>query len=339
MSTLKVLTVLALVCGMGASSALAAAPALPDKDADIDVGVPLWSSAPPNKPMLLDIKQKDPANPAQLKTTQVKVDDLPAFTFNFAAFVAPVRMMGETLPQYRARYTLAAQAYTAARLAASKAAWEAASKDKADRIAAQINTQIAAGTASVSTFVNAAGYTQARVTIVNCHGIDYGKKSNTTGEVGDGAKFKNGAGGGSTSPGYKGSMGSITPGTSVPVATGVDPAGGPSEIDFGISGVYVSTYFPLAGDTVDSVMQTMASDLSAHGVPATFSPSLEELTLDNTYTDGDELVWGLSEPAFDGALGITWGTTTEPEAVPEPASLGVMGLAGVGLLRRRQVGV
>jgi hypothetical protein len=318
---------------------------LPVKDAQVDWGVPWWESTPPpppagNKgPMVLELWEIDPANNTKLIKRTLKVDNLPKFTYPVAIppFVPPPGpLLNETPFQYNARIQLAYQAYLAANkngIAQNKAAWEAASKDKADKIAAAINGVLGAGRATSSQILNPnTGLMQGRTDITGVSKIQHGARSNTTGEVGDSARIKNGSPGGASPYPYKASMGSPS-GFTVASATGVGPAGEASIIEFGIGEIYVSQWFPLAGDSLDQVLSYMEQDLDAHGLPATFDSSSHILSLDGDFTDDQTFVWSMSESAWDGELGASFGSTA-PESVPEPASLMLLGLGAIALLKR-----
>lgn len=106
-------------------------------------------------------------------------------------------------------------------------------------------------------------------------------------------------------------------------ATGLDPDGAPSIVQFGIDGVYVADLNPSAGATDLSVLAALSADLSAHGVLNTFDASARSLTL---------------TPAYDSELFSVYWTSTDPGLpfsgsvfavpVPEPESW-VMMLAGL----------
>src|SRR5689334_18807709 len=117
--------------------AVRSAPNLPDKDSDMDVGVPLRAATPQN-PMKFTLTGRDPNDPTKKVTCTVSVTNLPQFTFNCAPFQRPAPLQGETPLQYQMRVGQQYQQYLANCRAQFQAAWEAASKDKADKIAAAI---------------------------------------------------------------------------------------------------------------------------------------------------------------------------------------------------------
>ncbi|MBI5708920.1 MAG: hypothetical protein HZC42_01230 [Candidatus Eisenbacteria bacterium] len=318
----------AIVWSVLGASAGWSAPALPNKDADLNCGVPQWA-ATPTQPMVLQIIGRSPTDSTRRDTCVVTINNLPQFVFNFPAFVAPAALPRENLLQYRARYNAAAAAYLQQRLAAYKTQWEAASKDKADRIAAAMNaTPCGAGRATSSQVNNPAGYMQGRVTITNAFSVTHGARSNTTGEVGDGVRFRPGAAGTGGAGSYGGSLGS--PITRSSPATGVDPSGGPSVVEIGILGRYVATWYPLPGDTYDDVMLGLEALLDSNGLPATFSPGSGVLALDGTFGDEEEFFWSMSEPGFDGELGVTYGLIQDLSTPVQHPSWGSLKLPGIG---------
>jgi hypothetical protein len=142
------------------------------------------------------------------------------------------------------------------------------------------------------------------------------------------------SGGFVTPPGTSRSTGSlqrVTPGVQT-VSTGLDSYGDPSEVDFGIDGRYVAVINPGAGMTDAQVLQDLAGQLDAHGIMATYDPSLVELSLTKPFPDGVQLDWGNTDPglSFDAIIGAT--------SVPEPSVwmllLTGLGLAGANLRRR-----
>jgi hypothetical protein len=150
------------------------------------------------------------------------------------------------------------------------------------------------------------------------------------GEGGNGTRYIPGA---PPSPGARGSLDQATPGVQT-VATGEDPDGNPSVVDFGLDGKYVADFMPTKGMTDVVVLKALALLLDAHGIAATYDSSDEELLLDNPFPDGEQLDWGNTD------TGLVFTTVITPlgTAIPEPALWALMaagfGLAG-GLLRRR----
>ena len=95
---------------------------------------------------------------------------------------------------------------------------------------------------------------------------------------------------------------------------------------------------PIAGMTDAEVLEDLAGQLTANGVPATYDPSLVELALTDPFPAGVMLDWGNTDTglAFTTIIGTAVG-------VPEPATwtllLGGLGLAGASLRRRRSAGL
>jgi len=136
------------------------------------------------------------------------------------------------------------------------------------------------------------------------------------------------------SPGTKVGMTSTTPGVDQ-VAMGSDPYGDPSEVDFGIDGKYVAQVFPTMGMSDANVMQLLASQLNANGVPATYSDSLHGLALDQPLPDGQTLDWGNT----DTGLEFTTMFQGLSEPVPEPASwlLSILSLIAICLISSKRL--
>ncbi len=127
------------------------------------------------------------------------------------------------------------------------------------------------------------------------------------------------------SPGARGSLERSIPGTTT-VATGIDPLGEPSKVEFGIDGVFVADYTPGAGNTDQEILSILASLLVANGLPAIFDLDLMELFLDMPLLDGQSLVWGNTDSGLEF---LTSFEGLDEAAVAEPASAG---LALIGLL-------
>jgi len=147
------------------------------------------------------------------------------------------------------------------------------------------------------------------------------------GEGGNGGEFIPGA---RPSPGSRGSLERSTPGIET-VALGKDALGDPSLVQFGIEGLYVAEYSPAQGMTDDEVLSLLADMLKSNGLPATFDPISNALSLDNPIPDGATLIWGSTDENLEFAA--------EFDAVAsETSSLELLGIGLVVMviiLRRR----
>jgi hypothetical protein len=151
------------------------------------------------------------------------------------------------------------------------------------------------------------------------------------GEGGNGGRFIPPPG---QSPNQKGSLDRTTPGVEM-VATGENAHGYPSEVDFGVVGTYVAEVDPTAGMTDAQVLQQLADLLNTNGVPATYDPSMVDLSL-NVPADAT-INWGNT----DAGLDFTFSQEGLAPALPEPEAWTVLTMAygGAGLisiLRRRR---
>ncbi|MHB8531055.1 MAG: hypothetical protein ACYC8V_16280, partial [Caulobacteraceae bacterium] len=86
----------------------------------------------------------------------------------------------------------------------------------------------------------------------------------------------------------------------VQLATGLDPLGSPSVVDFGLVGKYVADVAPTAGMTDAQVLQEMAMLLDHHGVDAAYDSATTALVIDNILPS-QALDWGNT----DTGLGFT----------------------------------
>jgi len=146
------------------------------------------------------------------------------------------------------------------------------------------------------------------------------------GEAGNGGTFVPKSPGGA---GLQGIMGIPDPNVRT-VATGFDAYGFPSLVSFGIEGSYVAEFSPDPGMTDDEVLDELAFLLHEHGVPATYDAILKELSLDVALLPGQTFAWGSSDPT----LSLYVGLGAMPAAVPEPASLALIGTGLVALISR-----
>lgn len=138
------------------------------------------------------------------------------------------------------------------------------------------------------------------------------------GEGSNGGRFIPAAG---PSPGSRGSLERAIPGFQT-VATGLDPLGNPSEVEFGLDGTYVADFMPIKGMTDATVLQGLAFLLKKNGVPATYDSSDVTLFLDNPIPDGVQLDWGNTD------AGLSFATSIEP--IPGPPAWAIL-LSGIGL--------
>ena len=127
------------------------------------------------------------------------------------------------------------------------------------------------------------------------------------------------------SPGFRGSLQPAEPGVST-VATGVDPLGNPSEVGFGVEGLFVANYQPSTGTPIEQILSILATLLDLGGLSATYDQDTRELFLDMPVFDGQALVWGSTD------TGLEFQTLIAGLAVPEPASVTLVLLALLALL-------
>jgi hypothetical protein len=143
-------------------------------------------------------------------------------------------------------------------------------------------------------------------------------RGNPTGEAGDGIRRvpRSGRIRGVMSRGI---------GDVVTFATGYDPYGDPSFVNFGITGSYVASVMPNPGTTDEEILRELESLLDSNGIPTTFDPVQVALSFDIPLLDGQTVVWGTDDPGLDfGAAFEAIG----PGSVAAPAS-GVLIAAGL----------
>jgi len=118
-------------------------------------------------------------------------------------------------------------------------------------------------------------------------------------------------------------------------ATGFDPLGEPSLVEFGLDDQFVATVMPRDGTSDLDVLMGLQDLLETNGIPATYDPALMALFLDAPLPDGQTLIWGNTD------VGLDFRTSFEPlGVVPEPASAVLMATGLIGMLaagRRRRV--
>ena len=130
------------------------------------------------------------------------------------------------------------------------------------------------------------------------------------------------------SSGTRGSLDRVEPGVTQ-IASGLDPLGDQSLVEFGIDGLYVAQVEPTAGMTDTAVLGLLASLLTAHGVPATLNPTNQELFLDRPIPDGQALVWGNTDTEFAFRTAFEG---LDPVEVPEPGSAWLLVASGPALM-------
>lgn len=286
---------------------------------DAPVGVP-QGSATKAKPWVIDFTTPPVVAGGAPVTQTVTVDDLKA------------RMPGESL--------------------------EAASKRKADTLAAAVNGVLGAGRAAVTQknvtvivsykpvfdkkgkFVRwdpvTATFKQSFLTVTGLYTVPdtpgkkgsgtpaFVQKTNPTLEYGDGASLVPGVPPtpGSTSPGTTGSMSG-----KLSMATGLDPLGEQSFVDFGIDGLHVAGVLPVAGESDFDILQLLAADLNHNGVQASFDSSLDTLFILAPFLPDQTIIWSNTDTGLDFQVAIGL-------SVPEPAAWALM-ILGFGLLGAR----
>ncbi len=135
------------------------------------------------------------------------------------------------------------------------------------------------------------------------------------------------------SGGSRGSMG-FSRETDPFVATGIDPSGEPSLIQFGLEGVYVAQITPTSGMLDEDVLRALEKQLDDHGIPATYDPSHFELFLDNPIPDGQGLAWGNSDTGLD--FFFNFNGIGPISVVPESSSAALCMIGFVGMLASRR---
>ncbi|MBI3320546.1 MAG: hypothetical protein HYZ89_08220 [Candidatus Omnitrophica bacterium] len=118
-------------------------------------------------------------------------------------------------------------------------------------------------------------------------------------------------------------------------ATGFDPLGEPSLVEFGFDDQFIATVMPREGMSDLDVLMGLQDLLETNGIPATYDSTLMELFLDAPLPDGHTLIWGNTD------VGLDFRTSFESlGVVPEPASALLMATGFMGLLasadRRRR---
>mgnify|MGYP002784432659 CR=1 FL=1 len=114
-------------------------------------------------------------------------------------------------------------------------------------------------------------------------------------------------------------------------ATGFDPDGERSIVEFGVDGFYVSTIMPEPGASDLSILAMLSEDLSRNGVRNSFDSIARSVTIEAAY-DADEftIYWTSTD------VGLPFGAEvfSVPVPVPEPATY-VMVCVGLGVLMAR----
>ena len=181
------------------------------------------------------------------------------------------------------------------------------------------NAKVSVGLRAVTRTINAGGQLVPNITsfsgaiVIPNVSKEQGKplkytENKVIGEGGNGGKYIPPA---KPSPGTRGSLQPVTPGVTV-VAAGMDALGDPSEVMFGLDGVFVGDVFPTTSMTLDDVLAALALQLNQHDEPAIFDQTTDTLFLVNPVPDGAQLDWGNTDVNFEFV------TTFDP--VPEPAS-------------------
>jgi hypothetical protein len=129
------------------------------------------------------------------------------------------------------------------------------------------------------------------------------------------------------------------PGNGMGKASGMDSSGSQSVVQAGIvtvddttgieTDLFVATVDPFAGESPDSILETLATDLADNGFDAQFDPATDELDVLHIPA-GDSFLTG------DTDTGLEIATTTDVNDVPEPpASWIFLTLLGAYVFQRR----
>ena len=318
----------ALVIGIGLSCGFSATVA---QAADIvgnfeikPIGTPLGSTTPPNKPYMLKVTLVVNGKPV---TKDVAVSTIKAFEM-------PKQNANEPIRDYATRV-----------LEAQGEASHAKAVEIADAINKEFNLQKPEEKAGAQ-FVTVKR--TVRVNNTNVPGVEapFGslvlqgvleKQGNPVKIVEPGLAGENRNGGNWVPrPGQQPSGAKV--GMALPFgpssATGFDPVGEPSLIEFGIEDLYVAEFNPAPDMSDLEVFDTLEEMLDTHGLPATFDSSLMELFLDDPLPDGRTLIFGNSDVGLDFSVSFD-----HLDPIPEPTSTALMATGFIGLLaatRRRR---
>lgn len=162
-----------------------------------------------------------------------------------------------------------------------------------------------------------AGGTDARGNPIETAGV----AKDPTLQAGNGGRTLRGSGG-------KLSMGGVIGNSDLVdyVATGFDPEGELSLVEFGIDGLYVASLTPEPGMLDLSILALLSADLAANGIANTFDAAARTLTITPLHDPEDySIYWTSTDPGlpFSGAVFAV--------PVSEPGAW-VMLLAGLGMI-------
>lgn len=112
-------------------------------------------------------------------------------------------------------------------------------------------------------------------------------------------------------------------------ATGFDALGQSAVVRMGIEGNYVAELTPTLGETPSSLMSRLASDLSSHGLGATFDSSGGFVRFDRMLSAGETFEFGNTDSGFN-----SWAESNG--LVPSPGALALAACGGLLCARRRR---
>jgi hypothetical protein len=115
--------------------------------------------------------------------------------------------------------------------------------------------------------------------------------------------------------------------------SGLDPFGMSSVVEAGIDNVYIATVLPTDGEPLSILFDQLASDLTRHGISASYEPSTGTLSLSDVLSPSELFAFGNTDTGLSTSAEVTG-------VVPEPSTLilltaGLLLLAVAGVVRRR----
>ncbi|HMP77976.1 MAG TPA: PEP-CTERM sorting domain-containing protein [Pirellulaceae bacterium] len=185
---------------------------------------------------------------------------------------------------------------------------------KADKMAKALNRALGSGRAVAAGNV---------ITITDFGGIKEVK--DPTKEPGDGVRLIPGAKPPAPSEGSYGS-----PGSSNNTSSGQDPQGSQSEVNFGIEEIFIASYLPSPGESLDDIFTALWNQLNLNGIPTTYDSLERRLYFDNPVAPGQTMFFGNTDTGLDLRANFV------SLVVPEPGSAVVLGALSILMLGRRK---